>query len=242
MIISNLKKMKWWILALVVGSVVGLINPAGEDSSKPRTTESLENKERSYKGELILIYVGSSQCKFSNLDSVSNYVSNVIARIESQARARDLAFRSVGIAVDTDLNEGINHLGNTGDFDQISVGAGWDNHSLRQYVTDLAGGPLATPQMILVERPAIENETRDVNLYEEKKEEEGIKGSSVVYQAVGVSAIRDWTNNVFGSQFIHNSNWLNEWHHRHSIIDNLGPEWSLGRKELPKPGRSTANQ
>lgn len=116
-----------------------------------RKIEQLPNKER----EFGLIFFGCSTCPASNNKKIQTSFKVIIDSLSEYAKNRQVGFTKIGISNERSIEEGLNHLSNYSEFDEISVGNGMANLALQKYTWkymdefSLSG---ATPQIIIVHR------------------------------------------------------------------------------------------
>ena len=102
--------------------------------------------------EILLVYLGSSSCGWSNLPEVARAVRDAKNLVAEQARNAGTGFSALGIALDGDASSGWEHLRNAGLFDEVAAGMGWANSGADKYVFGSLAGPASTPQLLVVER------------------------------------------------------------------------------------------
>lgn len=115
--------------------------------------------------EIILIYIGSSRCKFSNSKKLYKSVDAIKSLINDKATKNNVGFTTIGIAAELHPTSGINHLNNFGYFDEVISGNGWSNNGIIKYAGEM-GVEASTPQIILTYRRY--SESRRFNIIEEK--------------------------------------------------------------------------
>ncbi len=159
-----------WRHALLIVTALGLGVAASQFIPRPRipraTNESRQVKARQalvqHGGdELVLIYVGSSNCAFSVRASLHEALQQFSRRVAERAEAQGLAFRSVGVTTDWDINEGWKHLRTVMAFDEVVVGMNWINTGLIRYLWEDLPGPPATPQVLLTRRTIVSPPSAD---------------------------------------------------------------------------------
>lgn len=104
--------------------------------------------------QLLLVYVGSSTCGWSNRAELPPMVRNLKAELQVRATAVGRRFAAVGIARDRRADDGLAHLEKFGPFDEVMAGHSWANTGIQEYIyggPNMAG-PGVTPQIILVSR------------------------------------------------------------------------------------------
>lgn len=103
--------------------------------------------------ELVLVFVGSSECGFSTMDKTKQAVSRIIRRVDNQYESLGYkTFRTIGVSVDWSVSEGISHLSNITNFDEIIVGNNWLNVGAQRFMIRDMIGEASTPQVLFVTR------------------------------------------------------------------------------------------
>lgn len=128
--------------------------------------------------ELVLVLVGSSTCGASKEPLLPAALSSVGRYYEDSTRAHGETLVSVGVALDWDLNAGLNFLNAIGSFDEISIGRNWLNSQAVSYFWRDHPGEPALPQLMLVRRQV------DVS-----NQVIGVSRDTVIKRWVGVPAI-----------------------------------------------------
>ncbi len=149
-------------------------NGASSDEYRPGTAV-VEGEE------LVLAYVGSSRCSWSNLPELERAVRDLKRILSRRADSLGLAFAAVGVARDMSAAAGIAHLEKFGRFDEVMSGRGWLNVGVQKYVYGDMPGLGATPQVILLAR-SINFDAGHV----------GIANERVIARKVGADLITDW--------------------------------------------------
>jgi hypothetical protein len=159
------RKTRTWIAGTVftVGSVagmtlatVGLIPTVDIELAVP-AREAREYRPGSVavpgaEDEIVLVYLGSSSCGWSNLPEVSRAVRDAKVLVAAHARNAGMRFSTQGIALGVDASRGWAHLRKAGLFDEIAAGMGWANSGADKYVFGNLAGPASTPQLLVVQR------------------------------------------------------------------------------------------
>ena len=159
------RKTRTWIAGAVftVGSVAGMalatagLMPTLDIELAVPAREALEYRPGSVaangaEDEIVLVYLGSSSCGWSNLPEVSRAVRDAKVLVAEHARNAGMRFSALGIALDVDASRGWAHLRNAGLFDEIAAGMGWANSGADKYVFGKLAGPASTPQLLVVQR------------------------------------------------------------------------------------------
>lgn len=102
--------------------------------------------------QLVMIYFGSAHCAWANDPDGPALVQQVKSSLEAQARRRGWSFEAVGVALDWEPEEGLEHLRRFGRFDEVSAGYSWANMLALQYYGDLRTEPVSTPEILVVRR------------------------------------------------------------------------------------------
>lgn len=130
--------------------------------------------------ELALVYIGSSNCYWSNVEGLPFLVRDARSQLRPRARAARYHFAAVGIARDRDVDNGLRHLRKMGEFDEVMTGRGWLNIGVLKYVYEDLPGPAITPQVLVVRRWL----DRDTVI--------GIREEDVLLRKVGFTEIETW--------------------------------------------------
>lgn len=149
----RLLRVLWLPLIFAVSAAIGF-SRANQTSSVVAADVGAETAD-----ERLLIYIGSSTCDFSNTDEIVDVVDAIRARASTSAAEVGRRFVRVGIAKDHVVSAGLNHLAKFGDFDEVMTGRNWANIGLLKYVYEGLRGIAATPQVLLVDRRLINDET-----------------------------------------------------------------------------------
>ena len=174
-----------WLAALVAGVVTfafasgtlsihfesGTLFPAGY-TGRPRLASGRQ---------LVMVYVGASTCGASNMSHLPALIARAKEHLARTAAAQHLQFVTVGVAVDQQASNGLNHLVKFGLFDEVSVGNEWANTVAQQYVVDRFSGLVATPQLVLTQRDILADGGAP-----------GVSHETLIARSVGVSEIERW--------------------------------------------------
>lgn len=145
---------------LIIGFVLGILGYVPTPSVSlnwhlPAAVASEYQPARSVASgdELALVYIGSSNCGWSNVTELPPMVKHLKLLLKDRAAGLGISFAAIGVARDMHAVSGVRHLAKFGEFDEVMSGRGWSNIGLQKYVygDDLAG-PAATPQVIVLER------------------------------------------------------------------------------------------
>jgi hypothetical protein len=131
--------------------------------------------------EIILIYIGSSECYYCNDKSLPAVLSSISDNLESIAHKSDMSFKSIASTIDYSLDSSFKHLEKIGSFDEITIGGG-SNNVLSMYLYEKGSAVIAVPQISILYRkynPSI------VNNESVKK----IEKDSILFQTAGLNNI-----------------------------------------------------
>ncbi|REL24933.1 hypothetical protein DYD21_15525 [Rhodohalobacter sp. SW132] len=111
-------------------------------------------------GEYVrLVFIGSSDCYFSNNTKTNNAVNGVKKKLYTVLNNNDIKFISTGISFDISSEIAISYLSKSGKYDEILVGAGAFNLGAIKYVS----GSSATPT-ILIFRETYNSDLNGLNI------------------------------------------------------------------------------
>ena len=139
------------------------------------------------KYELSLIYIGSSTCGPSNHMDLPPAFIQIQHTLEKKAKEHGYGFKTIGIAKEIQITDGLVHLAEYGSFDEVLVGNNWSNLGLIRYIYDEIPGKAATPQLLVTRRsfkaPASDNST----IYR------GLENEILLMRKIGFREIIDWS-------------------------------------------------
>lgn len=115
-------------------------------SSAPRTRPPGESHE------LVLIYFGSAHCAWAKRPELPRVVDSAKRQLARYAASRGLSFTTIGVALDWSPKEGLEHLAQIGEFDEVSAGSSWSNSIALKFFGKAVFGPASTPEIIILER------------------------------------------------------------------------------------------
>lgn len=136
--------------------------------------------------ELLLVYVGSSGCGWSNVGWLPEVVDSIKRGLQERANAAGYSFGSLGIAVDWSIPDGMRHLAKIGSFDEVAIGNSWQNTSALRYLWQDYPGDASTPQLVLTFRRMLVPIGNGGSRYFALEEE------TLLQRVVGAGAIRRW--------------------------------------------------
>ncbi|MCY4000607.1 MAG: hypothetical protein OXF84_07370, partial [Bacteroidetes bacterium] len=186
-------KNRWWFfisILFVLGAFVAGVNRSflnlptielhwQEEESWQQYTPSYTNVSGR---ELVMIYIGSSSCGFSNAPDLPKLIEDTKMSLQDQANNKDWSFSAVGISIDWNTSDGINHLNKFGHFDEVITGRKWNGTGANQYLKNIPG-VYGTPQIVIIMR---ESDIDDENIYNTTITE------TFIYRMVGIFQIESW--------------------------------------------------
>ncbi len=102
--------------------------------------------------ELVAVYIGANWCLPCRTPLLKEAVRGINARLAEHAAAEDKQFFSIGVAVDLDVEQGIELLRGTDSFNEIVVGRNWANSAVIEHIWSFYELRPALPQFIVFER------------------------------------------------------------------------------------------
>ncbi len=183
------------VLCLVVfavafmGTVTGRV-PSIERLLPQAETRSFERGKILEGGkQLVMIYLGSSSCAWANRDDVRAAVREVKKLLAERAARTERPFVTIGVSLDWSIEDGLTHLTEIGEFDEIAVGNKWVNLAAIRYIWHDVPGPASTPQIIVVERTVLAPESKDVIAVRD------VPTEALLARKVGAFEILRWVDN-----------------------------------------------
>jgi hypothetical protein len=102
--------------------------------------------------QLVLVYVGSSTCYWSNQPELVGAVKEAKLLLAEHAEARGWSFQAQGVALEWSTESGIEHLSALGAFDEVQAGNNWGNAFALSYLwADPSEAP-STPMVLVYRR------------------------------------------------------------------------------------------
>jgi len=77
--------------------------------------------------QLVATYYGSASCGWCTDERMPNLLDEAMQDLAVYAEDNELTLVTVGVAVDSSIDEGLQHLEEVGDFDQVATGGSWAN-------------------------------------------------------------------------------------------------------------------
>lgn len=136
--------------------------------------------------QLLMVYVGNSNCVWCNNPALPEYLTRIRAQLESAASESGARLVTLGLSLDAVPSEGVAHLTHVGDFDQISVGAGWVNELALRMLWEGYGGPVSTPQLLVLQRNMVEERVPGVTRFY------GVADEKLIARMIGLAEIEQW--------------------------------------------------
>ena len=132
--------------------------------------------------ELIMVFIGSSTCGYSNDSSLPKLIEEAKLKLHDKAADQGWSFSTVGVSIDWVTSDGIDHLNKFGYFDEVMTGRKWHGTGANIYLRDIQGIN-ATPQVLVLARNS------------ERSNEDGgesVKRETPVYRIAGLDQINNW--------------------------------------------------
>lgn len=106
-----------------------------------------------YSGEqLVMIFVGSSTCDFSNHPDLPRAVERIKLDLQNLSVDQKMTFKSHAVAADWDPRQGLAFLQNFGAFHEVSAGYNWANEAILKFFWELDGETVGTPHILILKR------------------------------------------------------------------------------------------
>lgn len=141
-------------LLLSAAGLWGGLSRRGEANGRSVTLTPAPNRLRDGT-ELVAVFVVSSGCVFSRDPTLPAALAGTRRELQARAEKSGKRFVSIGVALDADPTEGTRFLERFGTFDELIVGGGWLNVGFLSFIARDLPGPLATPQLVVVERDIV---------------------------------------------------------------------------------------
>lgn len=182
---------RWYIPAVVFGAafavgLTGMIQLPELSIRWPKTSNGGSIGERQGGEQLVLVYIGSSSCAWSNREEIPKALSSIQSKIRGYTRDADIGFISTGVAIDWRVDDGFEHLKSVGQFDQVITGRNWSNLGALRYIWQTISGRASTPQLLLVRRD-LQVPTSDGAIGSFS-----VSNVTLVTRKVGLAEIRNW--------------------------------------------------
>jgi len=99
--------------------------------------------------EIVLIYIGSSQCSFCNSEENKSHFRSIKNKIKNK---QDFKFKSIGISLDSSTKNGFIFLNELDDFDEVIIADRIKNSAYFKYVLNEYKGIEIIPQIVIILR------------------------------------------------------------------------------------------
>lgn len=173
-------------ISLLVGfSLPILYNSISTARSIDKIYDPSKNSFKQEKTELVLIYIGNSECPAANHQLMPESVKTIKNKLKTIASVDSIRFVSIGIANENIRPSEFEHLSKFGKFDEIIIGNDWSNSGVLKYVYDNFNGPSATPQVIISLRTFNNIGSEKSAFYR------GISSEMILHRRIGVKSIVD---------------------------------------------------
>ncbi|MXW15480.1 MAG: hypothetical protein F4065_11415 [Rhodothermaceae bacterium] len=187
---------RWWILSAAVlvatSFAVGIsgifqLIPIVEIHWPKQVTEIgyVPSYAEASDKELVMVFMGSSTCAFSNHDALPPLIEDAKLKLQSKSIDQGWSFSVIGVSVDWRASDGITHLGKFGHFDEIMTGRKWHGTAADLYSRKIISGIRATPQIFVFARDYTQNS-------EEVKE--SVPKEIPIHRVAGIGQIENWLN------------------------------------------------
>lgn len=177
---SAVEVVRKWAAVIAGVAIGGTLAVIVATISSPRvssTTTGIEGPE------VRLVFIGSARCPACRRRDLREAVAEGMALVRDSLSYYHLRGRTVGVAVDDDVQDAWNFLRGIGNFDELVVGGGWLNLGAARYIWSGSDGYATVPQILIVAR-IVESMTGSVRLSEE------VYGSKLI----GAAKIMDWVS------------------------------------------------
>ncbi len=115
--------------------------------------------------EFVLVYFGSAACRWCDHPALPQVIDSAKVIVREHATTYGASFSAMGIAIDWDTEDGVEHLDKVGRFDDIATGRiryGLGAHTYR-YLLE------GTPQVSVLERTVPKSDEGHYERFEEKE-------------------------------------------------------------------------
>ena len=150
-------------------------------------SEINESLLQAEKENVVMVYIGSSTCNYSNDKRLPSIVENIKSKVLKLALSENKGFTTIGIAIDWNIQDGFNHLNKIGNFNEILVGNNWFNHGSSKYFFNDSLSIPGTPQILLIKRSYSHHDKSGENSISYK-----ISSDSLISKFVGIEDLIKW--------------------------------------------------
>lgn len=163
-----------WSVVLIVCSIIGIRLFAA--SNAPSGDRGFSEGP-----ELLAILVTSSTCSAASDEAFHETFERAIHKLRSYASVHEKHLATLGVAVDWDIDQGLQALRKLGRFDEIAAGRKWLNSTALRLIAPTVGGTPVIPQFIVVSRQVVQDSGQV-----------GTTADSVILRLIGPDAIVAW--------------------------------------------------
>jgi len=142
------------------------------------------------RSEIVFLTIGSGGCDICRSPELPGLLEQGLAASSSFAEANAMSIVRLGVAIDQDLDSGLELLARWGDYDVLSVGGGWLNDLASKYLWGELAGPASVPQVI-ISRRFVSGPPDDVY---------GLAGEVVLARFVGLEDLRTMADEIRGGR------------------------------------------
>lgn len=193
---SFLTKIRIYILIFVISVVISYFNLINYNELKNLFSSTYYEPIYSHasNNEINFIYIGSSNCKFSNTSAIYESVKQLKYLLSKRAEDLSLDYSAIGIAIDRIPEVGLDHLNNFGQFDEVISGNSWRNAGTLKY-NGVMGEESSTPQIIITLKTFSESNN---NFLLNEKKIQSIRGEKEIIEwfSNGASLPEMFTNEL----------------------------------------------
>lgn len=132
--------------------------------------------------EIATVFVTSSGCAGNTYPGFYDLIASVNDSLKLRYGAAGVPVRTVGVAIDWDIESGLNVLDSFGPFDEVSVGNNWLNTGALYYLGEHATAERGVPQFIVIARGIAFDADRPFQVI----------GASVLARIAGSDRIDEW--------------------------------------------------
>ena len=186
---------RWWFLSaavlIIVSFAVGIsgkfqLIPIVKIHWPEQTTKIgyVPSYEKASGKELVMVFIGSSTCAYSNHDALPALIEDAKLKLRSKSVAEGWSFSVIGVSVDWRTSDGITHLSKFGHFDEIMTGRKWHGTAAEFYSRKIPGIN-ATPQILVFGRDHAQNHGEAM---------ESAPKEMPIHRVVGLEHIENWLN------------------------------------------------
>ena len=167
------------LFGVAVAFCVALVFAQSDDSVyKPSRDLELGATE-----QIRMVFIGSSTCGAQRQEGFREAIETAKRSLAERFSGEGRQFLSTGVAVDWELESGIDFLAAFGEFDEIIVGGNWLNSGAITYVWRDFPGASDVPQVVVVKR-SVDVSSNTISVGEEE----------ILARLVGAEHIMKWVD------------------------------------------------